>query len=171
MAIPDSIVLSCSKCKKVKPLDGFRLRPERSATGKRLGRQSKCMDCEREYRLSPHNRRLATARMKAFRDRLLTNDPERLRERDRKGNLKRLYGISVEEFDAMLATQGGACAICGETQAGGRWKRRFHVDHHHGTGAIRGLLCNGCNVGIGSFREDPEVMQKAIEYLRKHNGS
>ena len=57
---------------------------------------------------------------------------------DRKSHLKRKYGLTLEEYDAMLEAQGGVCAICGEPRPE---ERTLHVDHDHETGAIRGLLC------------------------------
>ena len=70
------------------------------------------------------------------------------------------YGITVDDFKAMLTAQGGTCAICGDAP-----ERRLHVDHDHRTGQVRGLLCTGCNKGIGCFRDDPDRLRGAIRYL------
>lgn len=78
--------------------------------------------------------------------------------------LQRRYGITVAQFDAMLVEQGGACAICKTTVPG---KRGFHIDHDHVTGEIRALLCGWCNSGLGQFRDNPEVMAAAIQYLAR----
>lgn len=85
-----------------------------------------------------------------------------LRERDR--TLARRFGLRIGEYDERLEAQGGVCAICKD---GPRDKRRLHVDHCHSTGAVRGLLCNTCNAGLGSFRDDPALMRAAIAYLAK----
>jgi hypothetical protein len=77
-----------------------------------------------------------------------------------KADLKRLYGISVAEYDALLAKQGGVCAICRR-----RPKRRLCVDHCHLTGTIRGLLCHSCNLGLGSMKEDQASLVAALAYL------
>jgi hypothetical protein len=79
--------------------------------------------------------------------------------------LRRLYGITLEQHGAMLLTQNGACAICHSTTPdnNGGW----NVDHCHITGAVRGLLCNGCNVGLGHFNDNPEALEAAAAYLRK----
>lgn len=63
--------------------------------------------------------------------------------RMKNSNLKSLYGITLEQYDSLLASQGGHCAICPATEPGGRggWK----VDHDHVTGKVRGLLCDSCN--------------------------
>lgn len=75
--------------------------------------------------------------------------------------LRRKYGIGQAEYNAMLADQGGVCAICGEENS----DRILAVDHHHGTGAVRGLLCGNCNQGLGRFRDSPDFLTRAIAYL------
>jgi hypothetical protein len=75
-------------------------------------------------------------------------------------DLRRLYGISAAEYDALLAKQGGVCAICRK-----RSKRRLCVDHCHRTGTIRGLLCHACNLGLGSLKEDQASLVAALAYL------
>lgn len=86
----------------------------------------------------------------------------------RRSNLKKLYGITVEEYDALFEKQGGVCAICGEPET--LVKRgqlyRLAVDHDHETGAVRGLLCSSCNRGLGLFKDNPDVIARALEYLR-----
>lgn len=82
----------------------------------------------------------------------------------RRTALKSLYGITPEQYDERLAAQGGGCAICGVTAAGGRG-RFFHVDHCHDSNAVRGLLCHGCNTGIGNLGDSPERLRKALTYL------
>lgn len=64
-------------------------------------------------------------------------------------------------YDQLLAKQGGKCAICGEEANG----NRLAVDHNHETGEIRGLLCHQCNTGLGSFRDNPQLLKQAIAYL------
>ena len=81
----------------------------------------------------------------------------------RNANLKRLYGITRADWDAMLASQGGLCAICKTSEPG---KKGFHVDHSHDTGKVRGLLCHGCNLGIGHLRDDPAIVAAALLYLQ-----
>lgn len=76
---------------------------------------------------------------------------------------RRLYGISEVSYARLFAEQGSRCAICGRDPE----VRHLSVDHDHATGAVRGLLCRMCNIGIGAFREDPEVMCNAIAYLRQ----
>lgn len=83
-------------------------------------------------------------------------------EYQRNFGLRSRYGLSPEDFNRMLDEQGGVCAICGTVDAKGR---PLHVDHDHATGAVRGLLCHQCNNGLGSFRDQVALMEKAIAYL------
>lgn len=100
------------------------------------------------------------------------NNPQRANDNRRRWSLKKEYGLSVEEYDAMLAQQGGVCAICGQDEPNkhGRTGTRFRlsVDHDHETGAVRSLLCQKCNRAIGLFDDDPERLQAAVDYLLRH---
>lgn len=77
-------------------------------------------------------------------------------------HLQATYGITIEDYDALLKDAGGACWICG----GGTSKRHFAVDHDHKTGEVRGVLCATCNKTLGKFRDNPERFDKAADYLR-----
>ena len=73
-------------------------------------------------------------------------------------HLRRRYGITAEDADAMLEAQGGLCAICRAAPAA-------HVDHDHVTGAVRALLCFNCNGGLGQFKDDPDLLHAAAYYV------
>lgn len=86
------------------------------------------------------------------------NNPEIYRKsarehyaRNRDSIIARKYGLTLDEYHAL----GDSCAICGST-------KRLCVDHDHNTGEVRGLLCNGCNVGLGGFNDNRESLLKAI---------
>jgi len=84
-------------------------------------------------------------------------------------NLHRNYKITPAIFNKMWEDQEGRCAICEQAmQPRGRMKSACTVDHNHETGQVRGLLCRGCNHGIGNLKEDPIVLRSAAEYLMKH---
>ena len=85
----------------------------------------------------------------------------------RNAHLEKRYRITTNDFHEMLAEQGDACAICGTTEPGGCWNT-WNVDHDHATDEVRGLLCLKCNVGLGCFDDDPDRLQKAIDYLIWH---
>lgn len=76
--------------------------------------------------------------------------------------------MTLEQYDELFYEQGGGCAICGSEESGRSTTDWLHVDHDHVTGEIRGLLCNRCNVGLGSFTDDLELLLNAVEYLRSY---
>lgn len=82
-----------------------------------------------------------------------------------KRNLK-AYDLTPADFNKMWQAQNGKCAICQHEMAPrGRKKDAATVDHNHATGEVRGLLCRGCNHGIGNLKDDPEILLRAAEYL------
>lgn len=86
------------------------------------------------------------------------------KERVRDLDLMRLYGITLNDFKAMLVAQNNKCAICLASEPGGHGTWR--VDHDHATNRVRGLLCSRCNQGIGYLSDSVEVLQAAINYLK-----
>lgn len=88
---------------------------------------------------------------------------KRRSEYGKKQHRRKTYGLTPEAFDAMFEEQEGRCAICGT--AIGLVDRDLAVDHCHDTDKVRGLLCRLCNLGIGYFRDRPELLDKAKAYL------
>lgn len=89
-------------------------------------------------------------------------------EASRKAYGLRKYNLTLDDFNAMWAEQEGKCAICQHDMAPkGRKKDAVAVDHNHATGEVRGLLCRGCNHGIGNLKDDPEVLKRAVQYLEQ----
>jgi|APCry1669188879_1035177.scaffolds.fasta_scaffold02054_10 hypothetical protein len=91
--------------------------------------------------------------------------------KNRETNLKRLYGITLDDYDRMLVEQKGVCKLCGTSDPGGRQSGRgkvnvFFVDHCHKSGNVRGLLCNTCNRAIGQVKENIDFFENAIAYLK-----
>lgn len=90
----------------------------------------------------------------------------------------RRYGLTFAQFDDMVAAQKNKCAICGTDKPGGSGK--WHVDHDHTCCStrkascgkcLRGLLCSRCNIGLGNFGDDPTVLDRAAEYIRRYQMS
>jgi hypothetical protein len=92
-------------------------------------------------------------------------DKYRTKEYYRRSNLKKNYGISVEEYNQLLISQGGKCKICESPNPKSKRYENFCVDHDHRTGKIRGLLCTSCNRMIGLVHDDIESLERAIRYL------
>lgn len=75
----------------------------------------------------------------------------------------RQYGIDNSQWNDLFLSQGGRCGCCEADIPGGNGK--WHTDHCHKTGQVRGILCNGCNTGLGCFSDDPARLSAAIKYL------
>ncbi len=75
--------------------------------------------------------------------------------------LRLRYGVTQEEVAAILAEQSGLCAICRNHPA-------EHVDHHHDTKVVRGILCFGCNRGLGKVSDDAALLRRGLSYLEAH---
>jgi hypothetical protein len=134
---------TCPACKVEKPLDDF------------VGRKRKtyCKPCER-------------TRSREARQR---NGPATVRSVHRRSRLRRIYGMTLQEYDAMHARQQGLCAICGQPEYRARQglPLPLAVDHDHNTGRVRGLLCHDCNTGLGKFKDRPELVGAALAYLER----
>lgn len=130
----------CSSCELVKPRSQFGLRPNGYS-------RSACLSCD-----------LAAA--KAWRK----ANPQKVQALNQRTNLKRYYGITEADYTAMFNAQGGVCAIC-RKPPNASTHARLYVDHCHGTSRIRGLLCNGCNRGIGYMHHEVARLRAAADYL------
>jgi hypothetical protein len=160
----------CKKCGVVKPIDAFY-----RATGTRDGRRGECIECSQVLRRAHYeeNRERYIQRAKDWQlanpertretRRLRNAHPERKRKQ-RDAYYRRTFGISADEVDAMIAAQGGVCAICQRTP---EREASWHVDHDHDTGAVRGVLCIDCNHGLGKLGDSIERLEFAIAYSRR----
>ncbi len=86
----------------------------------------------------------------------------------RRYRLRKLYNISLEQYDEMLKSQRGRCAICRTKSC--RSGKPFAVDHSRKTGKVRGLLCIRCNQAVGQMNDDPRLFDATAEYLRGRGG-
>ena len=93
-----------------------------------------------------------------------TENPEKLKISQRRTQLKKKYGLSLEDYDKLLLLQGGHCALCNKTPDGERYGV-LAVDHCHKTNRIRGLLCDIHNRALGAFGDNEEGLLKAITYI------
>lgn len=138
----------CSDCGEEKPQSEFPLK--RSHGGKYAYYFKWCKSCER-------------VRHKAWRD----ANPDKMAAISRRATLKQ-YGLTEEDYQALLQAQGGLCAICRQPPSGnGASKRNLVIDHDHDTGVVRGLLCDGCNRTLGIMGEDPQRLRAAATYLER----
>lgn len=111
------------------------------------------------------NRRWLKANAKkngSYQKKWRVQNPQSYRDQRFKSRLKIEYGMTLEDFKLLLAGQGGKCAVCRKKLAR---NRHTHVDHDHKTGKVRGILCSGCNLGLGHFKENREALLAAAAYL------
>lgn len=93
-------------------------------------------------------------------------NPDLCKQRKRRASYRYNYGASWEEYQAKLLVQNGRCGICQTTDPGNARAKTFAFDHCHKTGKPRMLLCHSCNLGLGLFKDDPDLTERATRYLR-----
>lgn len=158
---------TCSKCREEKPVDAFY-----------KSRGARCKTCvlaaNREWRRkNPKKHAAQNARWRARNpDAALAmsrrNDARRpARDPDDAyiANIKRLYGLSREDYQKLYDGQSGRCASCKDDEPANCSRRFLHVDHCHETGRVRGLLCLACNVALGKLRDDPARIRALLDYI------
>jgi hypothetical protein len=116
------------------------------------------------YAEDPLYRYLTLTRERYYRAQRKQADNARRRKRARDPDVRdharaRRYGLSLQDYRAILARQGSACAICKRSD------RPLCLDHCHATGKVRGFLCRTCNLGLGYYDDDPSLMRAATAYL------
>jgi hypothetical protein len=92
------------------------------------------------------------------------NNPDKIKQQSRKTRLKTKYGLTIDQYETMLEQQKGVCYMC----EGVNSDRALAVDHCHTTGNVRKLLCTTCNTLIGQAKDNIELLNKAINYLKEH---
>ena len=135
-------------------------RRENPEKWKEINRRAKCkakQDPEKTLQVLTYQKQYREKNRKTLSD----------KERHRK------FGITPERYSELLGFQNGACAICKQPETATRLGKvkALAVDHCHQSGSIRGLLCADCNTGIGKLKEDVDIFQSAIQYLKYHLGN
>lgn len=157
----------CIKCKISKSLEGFHSHP-----GYKDGLRTRCRSCVNEQRKIRYKKNPEP--FNKYSRSYYAKNADKCRswaKQYRKDNpliyknyrLKECYGITIDDYQNILDSQNGCCAICKSDRA--KSYKFFAVDHCHSTGKIRGLLCEGCNTGIGLFKDNPEFLRVAADYL------
>lgn len=162
----------CPKCRKNKPLSDFY-----NHKGRKDGKSYICKACDDARRISDQRlfeQRNPEAKFKKRLKGKLYRNTETGKFSALKGRLKNNYNLTPEAYNIIFNKQQGLCAICGNSEIWiePRTKKLalLAVDHDHKTNKIRGLLCRRCNSSLGGFRDNPEILKKAIEYLNRTNG-
>lgn len=135
---------TCIKCGECQPLDQFW-----KDTQKKDGLRSYCKNCERDRYTS--------------KEYYAQRKHPKYQKIKHKHKMKK-YGITEEQFENMEKAQNLCCAICGKPE--NRENRKLSVDHSHGTGKVRGLLCSNCNRGLGYFKDNSTLLIAAAAYVK-----
>lgn len=142
--------LLCTRCGRTRERAVFYTYLDGSGSGRRYFRPKcrQCMGAEQNTANRPRS--------------------EAGRRRDRDRWLRKKYGITADEYDDLLVAQEGRCAVCRTDQPGGPTPdAAFHVDHSHGDGQVRSLLCRSCNTALGLLGEDPERIRALLAYVER----
>tara|TARA_R110000744_G_scaffold216604_1_gene335391 strand:- start:13 stop:456 length:444 start_codon:yes stop_codon:yes gene_type:complete len=130
--------------------------------------ETPCKECKAVRAAYERNRRRSKPLTQGQKDRISAYQKTEHAIRLRRDNCyRKLYGITIDEYDAIHTDQGGTCGICRNTCATGQ---HLAVDHDHGTGTVRGLLCSDCNLGLGKLGDTISGLQAAIAYIERRNG-
>jgi hypothetical protein len=153
----------CQKCEADKELKFFS-KDKRSPDGK-MRRCKQCMssDYKKWYKDNPEKIAVLREKDKEYRKEYYS-DPKR-REQYRIWYIIREYNLSEEDYLKLLEKQNNKCKICNKPEKSGR---NLAIDHCHKTNKIRGLLCNQCNRALGYLKEDINLFEAAIKYLKEH---
>lgn len=169
---------TCSGCGKTGPVDEFRKNRNQCKVcvakwqvGYIERNREKLLKRHREYNAANKEAINKKAREVHHNNRTLNNKRSkeyRAKHKDRiaLANIKSKYGLTENDIKTLLVDQQNCCKICltefNEVIF-------YNVDHCHTTGKVRGLLCRGCNWGTGNFKDNPDTLKQAIEYLEKAN--
>lgn len=148
----------CGRCGQSRPLEDFHVH-----RGNTDGRQDWCKVCLNKYNREQWHK---SPKRAEYVRRWNSENKEKRARTSYVYRLREQYGMEMEDYERLLAEQGGGCGICGRKKPT-KGKRYFCVDHCHETGKVRGLLCYNCNVAVGHFRNSVALLEKAIGYLRK----
>jgi hypothetical protein len=139
----------CVICKEEKESSSFH-----KARANKDGHMGRCKECSAEYNKEWQSRNPEKAKE------IWKKSEKKNRQKYSERKKAKTYGLSLDDYRDLVEKHDGLCAICGEAP-----DRGLNVDHCHDTGAVRGLLCSKCNLGLGHFGDDPALIEKALKYL------
>lgn len=154
----DEQLKTCTSCQDIKPVAEFHVSARRP--NGTIVYQPRCKVCyNKHYATKWHVMdEAAKSREKSRRKETYNSDWFK------NYRLTTKYGITLDQFSEMYERQHGSCAICGTSVD----VDKIHVDHNHTTGKVRKLLCQSCNVILGHAKEDINILNNAIAYLKDH---
>lgn len=146
-------MIKCTRCHKKLPKEAFSLKGNSKSI-----LATRCNECREKPAVTWNDRNKDKVRLSMAKF-IISGGA-------RAARLKKRYGVSLDEYDALHVAQDGCCAICKAPKPGGKYSF-LHVDHDHETGKVRGLLCTNCNRALGYMGDDPLRLTIAAAYLSK----
>jgi len=160
---------TCSKCALSKPEEDFYSYRKsgkllssckvcckaQSKSWANANKDKKTASAKRCYDSNPEKN---TRKLKGWRE----ANPDKVRAY----HVMRKYGLTTEQYSALLRSQNDSCAVCDTPRS--EMEREICVDHNKMTNVVRGLLCHGCNTAFGLLKEDERTIMRLLEYVRKH---
>lgn len=167
----------CRSCGVTKSRDEFH-----KASREKNGLQFRCKACDKEWHAARYLRDKEKINAQAFKWRTENAarasetgmkwrkaNPDKVKEYQRTTNLRKNFGLEQSDYKAMLDEQNGVCFLCEKPETHINYKTKtlaaLSVDHCHTQGHVRRLLCNNCNHALGFFKDDPELLRKAANYV------
>jgi Recombination endonuclease VII len=127
-----------------------------------------CRDCQRKINRASKIRNMPA--VLTYNAKWQKEHPDRMARYRRNSKLKH-YGLTEDEYLAIIEAAGGRCEICRTDKPGGKRIRFWMIDHDHATGDVRGILCENCNRALGMMQDDPDRLRAAAAYLERKAGS
>jgi hypothetical protein len=151
----------CTNCKIQQPTENYHIKNRKKkrkdgSTHSWIGHYAECKSCWTERSVESFHK---------YKEYYKEYNKNYCPNKKKSSQLKYEYGITLEQYNQLLVEQEGSCSICKSVSPNRSGSNYFHVDHCHITNKVRGLLCNSCNLGLGSFKDNTIILQKAIEYL------
>ena len=173
---PRTVYCKSEECKK----KGYRVQPSKNRKVPSMLPIKTCNICEKEFRPRDRSNKGICGDIECrYKNRLKINRENKARNKRKpkyhKHHIKQ-YGLTLEQYTAMVEYQDHKCKICGIHETDNALDKtgnpkRLSIEHDHETGQIRGLLCNPCNTALGSFKDNVESLQRAILYLEGSKNS
>ena len=161
--------IKCTKCNALLTLDNW-------TVGARKQFKKYCNSCSNQ--ISTQWKKDNPEKVKLQKNNWTKNNKDKVKQHKanlsletiKKHRLKSSYNLSIEDFYAMYEESNKSCSICNKPLEIHTQNKSIMacVDHDHVTGKVRGILCNGCNRGIGFLQDSPTLLNKAAEYLFKY---
>jgi len=160
----------CSKCGIEKPLSEYHKHKIEHDGHTSICKKCRCFDSAEWRKNNPKKVKESYKKFgKEYNKKWVKNNPDKMKCYLRKSRLKKMYGVSLDDYNKMFNEQKGCCWICGKHQS--QENRALSVDHNHKTGEVRKLLCGECNLLVGQIEKNINIIDDVFNYLKDYDGT